>query len=108
LTKSFKFTLERPFAEFDEEKFKNALKLATGIDASQIRIASIRSGSTIVEIDGKQETLGAIIRKIQFSQEIAHQLALQTGMRKMAWEIDGKRYELTVGSAEPETEATEV
>ena len=68
----------------------------------------IRSGSTIVKIDGKQETLAAIIRKIQFSQEIAHQLALQTGMRKMAWEIDGKRYELTVGSAEPETEATEV
>jgi hypothetical protein len=84
-------------AEFDEEKFKIALKLATRIDASQIRIASIRSGSTIVQIDGEQETLAAIIREIRFSQQITHQLALQTGMRKIAWEIDGTRYELTVG-----------
>jgi TIR domain len=104
LITNIEFTLERPFAEFDEEKFKNALKLVTGIDASQIRIASIRSGSTIVKIDGKQETLAAIIRKIQFSQEIAHQLALQTGMRKMAWEIDGKRYELTVGDLSGDVE----
>jgi hypothetical protein len=50
LITNIEFTLERPFAEFDEEKFKNALKLATGIDASQIRIASIRSGSTIVNM----------------------------------------------------------
>ncbi|HTD15652.1 MAG TPA: toll/interleukin-1 receptor domain-containing protein [Chthoniobacterales bacterium] len=96
LISNIEFTLECPFAEFDEEKFKIALKLATGIEASQIRIAAIRSGSTIVKIDGEQETLGALIREIQFSQHVAHELAVRTGMRKMAWEIDGTRYELTV------------
>jgi hypothetical protein len=104
LIASIEFTLECPFIEFNEAKFKIALKAATGIDASQIRIASIRSGSTIVKIDGEQETLAAIIRKIQSSQQVAHQLALQTGMRKMAWEIDGKRYELNIG----DTTITEV
>lgn len=96
LITSIEFTLDRPFAEFDEGKFKIAFKLATGIDASQIRIASIRSGSTIVQIDGEQETLAIIIQKIQSSQQVAHQLAQQTGMRKISWEIDGARYELTV------------
>jgi hypothetical protein len=96
LITSIEFTLERPFIDFDEEKFKIALKLATGIDASLIRIASIRSGSTIVKIDGEQEALAAIIHKIQFSQEVARQLAVETGMRKMVWEIDGTRYELKV------------
>jgi pimeloyl-ACP methyl ester carboxylesterase len=98
LITSIEFTLECPFSEFDGEKFKVALKLATGIDESLVRIASIRSGSTIVKIDGEQETLAAIIRTVQFSQQVLKQLALETGMRKMAWEIDGTRYELAVDS----------
>jgi pimeloyl-ACP methyl ester carboxylesterase len=90
------FTLDRQITEFDEAQFKLALRLATGIEASHIRIASLRSGSTIVRINGEQETLAAIIRKIQFSQQAAHQLAVDIGMRKFAWEIEGTRYELTV------------
>jgi hypothetical protein len=77
--------------------FKNAFKLATGIDASKIRIASICSGSTIVRIEGEHEELVDILQKIRFSQRIQNQLALHTGMRKIAWEIDGTRYELTIG-----------
>ena len=72
LITSIEFTLERSVAEFDEQKFKIALKLATGIEASQIRIAKIRSGSTIVNIDGEQEILVALIRKIQSSLKVAH------------------------------------
>lgn len=93
---SIEFTLDRPFSEFDEAKFKIALKVATGIDASRIRIASIRSGSTKVEIDGEQEALATIVQKIRASQQIAEQLALQTGLRKIAWEINGTHYEFTV------------
>jgi Protein of unknown function (DUF4019) len=93
---SVEFVLERPLAEFDVEKFKQALKLATGIDASQIRIAAIRPGSTIVKIDGEQETLASLIRAIQTSQEVVRVLATSTGMREIVWEIDGRRYELTI------------
>jgi hypothetical protein len=96
LITSIEFTLDRPFSEFDEAKFKIALKVATGIDASRIRIASIRSGSTKVEIDGEQEALATIVQKIRASQQIAQQLALQTGLRKIAWEINGTHYEFTV------------
>ncbi len=104
LITSIEFTLERPFAEFDEEKFKIALKLATGIDASQIRIASIRSGSTIVQIDGEQEALAIIIQKIRSSQQVAHRLAQQIGLRKILWEIDETRYELTVDAPNDDSE----
>ena len=93
---SIEFTLDRPISDFDEAKFKIALKLATGVDASTIRIASIRSGSTKVQIDGEQQSLTTIIQKIRASKQIAQQLALQTGMRKMAWEVDGTYYEFSV------------
>jgi hypothetical protein len=96
LITTVEFILEQSLVEFDAAKFQIALHLATEIDTSQFRIASVRSGSTIVNIEGEQETLAAIIRKIQSSQEVAHQLALETGMRKMVWYAGGTRYALTV------------
>jgi hypothetical protein len=53
-------------------------------------------GSTIVEINGEHEALATIIQKIQFSQQVAHQLALQTGMRRVVWDTGGMRYELLI------------
>lgn len=93
---AIEFTLDRPLHEFDESAFKLALQHATGIEAKKIRIASIRSGSTIVRVEGDSNVLEQILQRFRESQEILHQFASSTGLRKLEWSIDGSIYHLDV------------
>lgn len=89
-------TLDLPVSEFHPEAFKQALESNIGIDVSQIRIVSIRAGSTIFDLEGDPKELGRIIHVFRSSQRDLHNFARATGLRKFAWLEGGTRYEVTV------------
>lgn len=93
---AIEFTLDRPLHSFDENLFKSAFQSATGIDAGQIRISSIREGSTIVSVEASPDVLEQTLDRLQQSPEALHKLAASTGLTKVQWSIDGCNYELLV------------
>ena len=93
---SIEFTLDRPLGEFDESAFKSAFRQCTGIDAKMIRIASIRSGSTIVRVEGDSNVLRQLLDEFLESREVLHQFAEATGLKSFKWSIDHKVYNVEV------------
>jgi nucleoside phosphorylase len=57
---TLEFRLGQPYEEFDEDTFVRALE-SEGIDVSRVRIKYIRPGSTIVGVEGDNETLSRLI-----------------------------------------------
>jgi hypothetical protein len=97
---AIEFTLDRPLSEFNEAKFRSAFQQATGIDAKFIRIASIRSGSTIVRIEASPDVLEEAIRQFQSAKGKLHEFSQLTGLTVMRWMIGGTEYELAVETSE--------
>jgi hypothetical protein len=95
---SIEFTLPCPIEEFNENKFISALKSATGIDASKVRIASIRSQSTIAKIEGDGGTLDMIIAKLQESVDALASLHETTCVSRISWKRGSTDFEIEVAS----------
>lgn len=100
------FTLDRPFHEFDESSFKSAFQLCTGIDAKKIRIASIRSGSTIVRVEGDSNVLQRVVEQFRESQEKLDLFCQLTGLTSLQWIIAGRSYKLDMQKANELTPLT--
>ncbi|MFD0725938.1 TIR domain-containing protein [Lysobacter brunescens] len=97
---AIEFTLDRPLSESDEAAFRSAFQQATGIDASLVRIASIRSGSTIVRMEASPDVIEDAVRQFQSAQEKLHKFSQLTGLKVMRWAIGGTEYELKVEASE--------
>ncbi|MBL8873637.1 MAG: TIR domain-containing protein [Planctomycetaceae bacterium] len=97
---AIEFTLDRPLSEFNEAAFRSAFQQATGIDASLVRIASIRSGSTIVRMEASPDVIEEAVRQFQSAKEKLHEFSQLTGLRVMRWTIGGTEYELKVEAFE--------
>ena len=96
LITTIEFTLHQPLHEFDPRAFEAALRSCTGIDVSRVRIASIRSGSTKLELVGDPEVLASIVHRLRSSQDTLHFFARATGLDELIWTVDDRRYKLTV------------
>ena len=103
---SIEFTLDRPLGEFDESAFKSAFRQCTGIDAKMIRIASIRSGSTIVRVEGDSNVLQRVVEQFRESQEKLDLFCQLTGLTSLQWIIDGRSYKLDMLQANELTPLT--
>ena len=103
---SIEFTLDRPLGEFDESAFKSAFRQCTGIDAKMIRIASIRSGSTIVRVEGDPDVLQRVVEQFRESQEKLDLFCQLTGLTSLRWIIDGRSYKLDMLQANELTPLT--
>ncbi len=89
------FTVDRPLAEFDREKFKAALCRATGVMPKDVRIVSIRPGSTIIRIAGDPGSLAQIIDRLKQLRDVRSTLAKQ-GVVSITWEAGDEQRSLDV------------
>ena len=97
---TIEFTLHTPMEKFNEKEFIAALERITGSDISEVRVISIDPGSTKIIIEGPVNTIQSIIVHLKKSQHTLHEFATATGLIKVRWEIDKKRYELSVSPPE--------
>ncbi|MGH8578974.1 MAG: hypothetical protein ACREVK_02220, partial [Gammaproteobacteria bacterium] len=88
--------LDQPPQRFDQAAFMLALITLVGADVAKVRIASIRQGSTVVDLEGDGDVLGQIVLKLQESQATLDAFARAAGMRSIAWSTNGQIYRLTV------------
>jgi hypothetical protein len=96
LIAGIEFVIDRPVANFDRSHFIDALRRATGISASDAWIVSIREGSTIVRVDGKQHALAQIIATLTDSQDALHAFAKETGLTRIVWKVGESESQLVV------------
>lgn len=89
LIAAIEFTLDQPMDDFDEREFLQAFSIATGIRPSQVRIASIRQGSTIVRLEGDPETITEAVTQLTNSVAALRELSRATKLVRLEWSIDG-------------------
>jgi len=84
--------------EFSEVALKWAIEKILDVPTAGLRILTIKKGSTIVSLGGAGRDLSELIEKLRDSQAIFHEFCRVTGLQRVEWELDGKRYELSLAS----------
>ncbi|VTR91710.1 chat domain protein : Uncharacterized protein OS=Methanosaeta concilii (strain ATCC 5969 / DSM 3671 / JCM 10134 / NBRC 103675 / OCM 69 / GP-6) GN=MCON_1746 PE=4 SV=1: Guanylate_cyc: CHAT [Gemmata massiliana] len=85
----FEFVLDTPLESFSESHFLLAL-VELGFDISRVRIIEIRSGSTIVQIEGDQTALQRALALLEAGGILCDVFVRKTRLREVRWQVEGQ------------------
>ena len=91
--------LDQPLDRFNENEFKTALRGLLGADVENVRIVSIRAGSTIVKLGAANEILQRIVDQLRLSNVALREFVLKTRMISLAWNENGEDFRFRVSEA---------